>query len=467
MTAALADQRLTPVAQTATRALAEWLAVLRWEDLTAEAIHHARLCLGDYLGCALLGSTRAQVDSLCAMIEELGGLPQATVIGRGLKTTQTQAALVNGVLGSASLLLEDTAGESFAHPGVNVVPAALAVAEYANASGADLLLAIVAGYEVSMRVGAAAGWKTFKKGWHPRGSFNVMGAAAAAGKLLGLTTSEQFCAALGLAATQASGLVESSSPYDGWLLLSGSGAHDGVLAALLARQGWTAGYTAIEGSRGYLQAVAATPRPERILQGLGERFEIPQITRKRHASSSLTHSAIDLVMELKADFNLTADDLAAVHVRTIDVHYLLEKHYPQARLDGPHSLPYLLAMGFFDGEVLDPQFEPSRAADPQVRAFFDKVTVVAGPDLTAQVPGGLPSFVTMTLTDGRRLERYRPYPKGDPRDPLSDTELQAKFMRLGSAVLDPARLREVWAWVLAADTQPSARRLTSLVETAR
>jgi 2-methylcitrate dehydratase PrpD len=374
----------------------------------------------------------------------------------------TYAALVNGVLGSASLLLEDTAAESFAHPGVNVVPAALSAAEYINASGADLLLAIVVGYEVAMRVGAASGWRTFKKGWHPRGSFNVYGAAAAAGKLLGLTTSDQFCAALGLAGTQASGLVEPSSPYDGWLLLSGSGAQDGVMAALLARQGWSAGCTVIEGPRGYLQAVAATPRPERILEGLGEGFEILSITRKRHASSSLTHSSMDLVMELKAEHNLTAEMIDAIEIRTIDVHYLLEKHYPQARLEGPHSLPYLVAVAFLDGEALDPQFGPSRRDDPLVRYLFDRVTVTADAEMTAQVPGGLPSQVVITLKDGRKLEGYRPYPKGDPRDPLTTEELRAKFYRLGSVVLSEERLEQIWNWAEAADTQSSVRDLVRL-----
>lgn len=449
----------------ATRALASWLADLTYDDIPAEVRHQARLSLADYVGCALLGSTREQSTRLFDLITKLGGAPQATIVGNGHKTSMTYAALANGVLGSASLLLEDTAGESFAHPGVNVVPAALAAAEYADAAGPDLLLAIVAGYEASMRVGAAAGWRTFKKGWHPRGAFNVFGAAAAAGKLLGDDTTDYFCAALGLAGTQASGLVEPSSPYDGWLLLSGSGAQDGVMAALIARQDWTAGCTVIEGPRGYLQAVAATPRPERVLEGLGEGFEIINITRKRHASSSLTHSAMDCVMELKDEHDLTADMIESIHVRTIDVHYLLEAPWPQKRLEGPHSLPYLLAVAFLDGEALDPQFDPQRREDPRVRQIFDRVTVEADQEMTAQVPGGLPSEVAITLTDGRTVSKYRQYPKGDPRDPLSDDEIEAKFHRLGGAVLTDDRLDAVWNWIGEADSQQSVRSLIEMLVT--
>jgi 2-methylcitrate dehydratase PrpD len=447
----------------ATRALADWLAGLRYKDLSTQVKRQARLSLVDYLGCALLGSTRKQAKQIRDIVEELGGAPQATVVGWGHKTSVTYAGLVNGVLGSASLLLEDTAAESFAHPGVNVVPAALAAAEYVSATGADLVLGIVAGYEVSMRVGAAAGWRTFKKGWHPRGAFNVFGAAAAAGKLLGLATSDEFCALLGLAGTQASGLVEPSSPYDGWFLLSGSAAQDGIMAALLARQGWSAGCAVIEGVRGYLQAVAATPTPQRILDGLGERYEIESVTRKRHASSSLTHSAIDAMLELKDENNLTAEMIDAIDVHTIDVHYLLERPWPETRLEGPHSLPYLLAVAFLDGQVLDAQFEPRRREDPRVRYLFDRVTVRAEEEMTAQVPGRLPARVVITLDDGRRLEQYRPYPKGDPRDPLTTEEVRAKFFRLGSAAAEYERLTEIWNWAAEAEKESSVRRLTNLL----
>ncbi len=454
-------------ATTPTRALAAWLARVRFEDLPDMVRLQAALSLGDYLGCALLGSTRSQSRQIFDMVKQFGHSSDSTLIGDGSTANMRDAALVNGVLGSASFLLEDTAAESFAHPGVNVVPAALAVTEALDRTGADLLLSITAGYEISMRVGAAVGWSTFNRGWHPRGSFNVFGSAAAAGKALDLKTEDQFCALLGLAGTQASGLVEPSSPYDGWLLLSGSGAQDGVLAALLARQGWSAGCTVIEGSKGYLQAVAATPNPQRILEGLGEKYEISSITRKRHASSSLTHSAIDLMIELKADYSLTANMIEAIDVRTIDVHYLHERVWPKTRLDGPHSLPYLLAVAFEDGEVLDPQFDPSRREDPVVRYLFDRVRVTADPQLTAQLPGNLPSDVTVTLKDGRILQRHRAYPKGDPRDPLHPEDIHYKFLRLASSALSDKRASQVWDWVISANEQPSVRTLTRLLASDR
>lgn len=447
----------------ATYALAKWLADLRLDTIPDKVYVEAALCLGDYLGCALLGSTRQQAKQLFDLIDNLGGNSQATLIGYGKKTSLTYAALANGVLGSASWLLEDTAAESFAHPGVNVIPAALAAAEYMGASGIELLGAIIAGYEVAMRVGAAAGWKTFKRGWHPRGSFNVFGAAAATGKLLGLNSIEEFCALLGLAGTQASGLVEPSSPYDAWLLLSGSGAQDGMLAALLAKQGWTAGCTVIEGNKGYLQAVAATPNAERILAGLGQSFEILSITRKRHASSSLTHSAMDLVIDLKSKNNLTSELIEDIEVQTLDVHYLHERQYPRSRLDGPHSLPYLIAVAFLDEEVLDKQFEPNRRDDPVVRDLFDRIRVISDDQMTQSVPGGLPSRVTIRLKDQQVFTAYREYPKGDPREPFTPAELKAKFFRLGSAALSERRLQHIWEWVENAHTEESVRDLIPLL----
>ena len=236
-----------------------------------------------------------------------------------------------------------------------------------------------------------------------------------------------------------------------------------MLAALLAAHGWTAGCTIIEGRRGYLQAVAATPRAERILMGLGDHFEIESITRKRHASSSLTHSAIDLVMELKEEYNLTAPSIEAIDVRTFDVHYLLEGHWPERRLEGPHSLPYLLAVAFLDGEVLDPQFGPARREDPLVRYLFDRVMVAADSELTARVPEELPARMTITLKDGRKVEGYRPHPKGDPRDPLTEAELLAKFRRLAGATLETRRLDSIEGWIQDAEVRPSVRDLTELL----
>lgn len=447
----------------ATRALADWAARLQYANLPEQVCRQARLSLLDYLGCALLGSTREPAQRLLEVIQQLSTCPQASLIGTDLQTSVTYAALFNGVLGSASFLLEDTAAESLGHPGVNVIPAALAIAEHMNVTGAQLLTAIVVGYEAAMRVGAAAGWRTFNKGWHSRGGFNVFGSAAAAAKLLGLSSCDRFCAAFGLAGTQASGLVEPSSPHDGWLLLSGSGAQDGVLAALLAAHDWTAGCSVIEGSKGYLQAVAATPCPERVIDGLGERFEIQSITRKRHASSSLTHSAIDLVLELKEKYRLSAEMIEAIHIRTVNVHYLRERHWPERRLDGPHSLPYLAAVAFLDGEILDPQFEPQRREDPLVRHLFDRVTVTADDALSAKLPGELPSEVTITLRNGQQISKYKPYPRGDPRDPLTDEEIVAKYRRLGCAVMGADRLEDIRQWVDSADTQPSVRDLMTLL----
>jgi 2-methylcitrate dehydratase len=172
---------------------------------------------------------------------------------------------------------------------------------------------------------------------------------------------------------------------------------------------------------------------------------------------------MDLVMELKERYGLTAESIQSIDVRTIDIHYLLEGHWPERRLDGPHSLPYLLAVAFLDGEVLDPQFEPQRREDPLVRYLFDRVEVAADPELTAKVPEELPARMTVTLKDGRKVQGYRPYPKGDPRDPLTNDELLAKFRRLAGAALEAGRLRPIEDWVWEADAQPSVRDLTGLL----
>lgn len=403
------------------------------------------MCVADFLGCALLGSTRSIAQDLLHFAEALGGRPTASVIGSSVMTSPTQAALVNGIIGGASPSLEDTALESFGHPGINVVPAALAVAEHLGLDRKDLLLAVVAGYELAMRAGAAAGWRTFGKGWHPRGGFNVFGAAAAAGKLLELSE-DQFCAALGLAGVQASGLAEPCKPYHAWYLLSGASAQAGVLASLLAARGWTAGDRVFEGPLGFLNVIAAEPDPGRLTIGLGQRFEIMQVTRKRHASSSTTHSAIDAILELRSEHQINAEDVHTIQIETAALASLLSGEYPRQHLE--QNLRYLAAVAVVQGDVGDAEMTMHHAADPRVRNVFERTSVVGVSELTGLLPLSMAAIVTVVFKSGRRVSRRRDFSRGDPRERLSDVELKQKFRRSASAAASESNVEAIWDWLM-------------------
>jgi 2-methylcitrate dehydratase PrpD len=431
----------------ATRQLARFVADLTYEDIPDDVVTLAKAVLIDYLGAALAGSQRPHSQQALAMSRELGGAPQATVLGTSEQTSIDRAAFLNGMFGSSTPQLDDVCKESLGHPGVGTHPAVLAVGEYRNASGKEAIVAIVAGYELSWRVGAAIGLSAFNKGWHPRGGCNVFAAAVAAGKLLGMTGEDDFCAALGLAGNKASGLISASFWHDAWYTLSGNASQDGVLAALLAQRGYSAGCTVLEDPYGgYVRVVAPAPDWDRLLVGLGERFELPFTGLKPHASSGATHAAVDAMLAIRARITSDPTAIERVEVRTYQVAAeTLGKRYPDCHVHASMSIPYLVSVAFMDGQVLLPQFTPERLQDPVLTDLQSKVDMILDPVLDAMAPGLLPAEVSVVLTDGTQETERILTPKGDPANPLSPEEIDAKFRGLAAEALPTSTIDEVLA----------------------
>jgi len=411
-----------------TQILAEFCSKLHFEDLPFNVIQKAKSCLIDTIGCMLLGSTRPQAAIVRKVILELGGTPEATVIGTGDRVSCDAAAYINSLQASGSRLAEDTCLEGFSHPGVCVIPAALAIGERVKAGGKDLILAIVIGYEIAMRTASAVTWKTISMGWHPRGGAGVFGSAIAAAKLLGIERPEAYSATMGLAGLQACGLFEAGSPFDGWYLFSACAARNGVESALLAYNGFSGGDTILEGDKGFCQAFSPKPKLERLTLELGKQFEILKIVQKRHSSSSLTHPAIDAILELKEEHKLDPKEIESIEVRTIDIFYLLDRHFPKNQMEGGHSLPYLIAVALVDGRITDEQFLGNKLSDPFIRDLFDRISVKVDSEHTNRLPFDLSATVVVKTFKGELFEKTRYFPHGDPRDPLTDEELRKKFL---------------------------------------
>ncbi len=439
----------------ATKILAQFLYDHREVPLPELVVSKAKLCLLDYLGYTLAGSLLEHVGKLIRSVQPIAGPPQATVIGTALRIDAPHAALMNGAFGSTQL--EDTAKSGFGHPGVGVIPAALATAEMVNASEADLLRAIVFGYEITMRVAAACGTRAFNKGWHPRGGPNAFGAAVAALSLLGIESAEMACNALGLAGTQASGLNEASFYYDGWHLLAGKAAHDGIMSALLARQGYSAGCTILEGRRGYLQAVSGSANPGKLTTGLGYQYQIMDVVQKVHASSALTHAAIDTILDLRARNQLQPGQIESIDIGTIDVYYLLDRMYPAHWLAASMNLPYLVAVAIADGQVSLEQLSPGRYTDPLLYDLSRRVTVHVDQESQAEVDRYLGATVKIYIKDGRVLEGTCRAPRGDPEQPLTLLDISEKFRRLSHGILNEQQKNNVIRAVVASDAQTRVR----------
>ena len=453
----------------ATRLLAEWVDALTYDDIPTEVVSLAKGALLDYLGCAVAGSRRQHTEAARQVQLSLGGAEQATVLGTDRRTALDRAAFLNGMAGSSTPQLDDVCKESLGHPGVGTHPAALAVGEGSHATGKATLVAIVAGYELSWRVGSAVGLGAFDNGWHPRGGCNVFSSAVAAAKLLGLEGVDTYCNVLGLAGNQASGLMSACFWHDAWYTLSAHASSNGVLAALLAQAGFGAGTTVLEDPYGgYGSVVSDHTDWDRLLEGLGERFELPFTGLKPHASSGATHGAIDAMLAIARREDLRPEDVAAIEVRTYRVAAeTLGRRFPASHVHATMSVPYLVSRALLDGQVWLDQFTDDKLKDPEAHALQERVTMVLDPELDALAPRHLPHRVTVTTSDGRVLTELVVSPKGDPDNRMTQDEIEEKFRRLTRDVMDADVIEDVIAAVRALEGVDDVADITAMLRRVR
>ena len=283
-----------------TKRIAEYVATTSLEDFPPEAVEAAKGAITDCLGCMLAGSTEPLADVLCGYVKSNGGTPQATVVGRGFKTSAPEAALVNGAMGHA-LDYDDISRAMKGHPSVVLLPAALALAEEEGAAGSDVLLAFMLGFEVACSVGDSVGVAYHDDlGWHPTGPLGALGAAAAASRILKLGE-EQTAMAISLAASQAAGLRQNfgtmTKPFH-----AGASCRSGITAAKLVQAGFTASTDAIEGRFGFIHAFSggAGYDRERVLQTLGKRCYLIEsgIEIKKYPCCGSSHLALDATFRI-------------------------------------------------------------------------------------------------------------------------------------------------------------------------
>lgn len=446
-----------------TVALAEFLADAAFDALPAAAIEAATTIVLDTLGCALgaVGTPEARIA--WSVTRSLSGEPRASLIGTASRTSEYLAAFANGIT-SHTIELDDTHRESITHVATGVVPAALAVGEARGASGRDLLAAVVLGYEASARIALAIQPSHWERGFHSAGTCNAFGAAAAAGHLLGLDR-DRMTSALGLAGTQAGGLLESIF-FEGDMskrLNPGRAAANGVMAALLAAEGFTGPATVLEGPFGFLRATADLPTPERITRDLGTVYEITRTSLKPYACCRYYHSAIDAYFALRAEHDVRPDDILAIESRSFERAVRTRPHRarPVSVGDAQMSLPYSLAVAILRGRVETADFDERRLGDPRIGALAERIRVVADPELSDLFPReAWGNKLSVTLRDGRTLTARVDLPKGEPEFPMSPAEVDDKFHRLADPVLGLERAARVIELARQLERLPRLRALT-------
>src|SRR5712692_7820884 len=454
-------------AQTAAASLAEFCAELRWERLDDDGRARTRELLLDLIGVALAGSRQPSSPPAAEVALGLGGNGEASVFGCGQKTSAVWAALANGTAAHA-VELDDVTTESSLHPGVAVIPAALALAEEIKAEPKALLEAIVAGYEVTMRVGNALNpASAYARGFHPTGVAGVFGATMAAARLLDLDYKE-VTNALGIAGTLASGSLEYLA--DGaWTkrLNPGWAGHAGITAAHLAKAGFRGPASVFEGRLGVLHAYSDAPFPERLLADLGQPLQVMRASIKPYACCRYNHGLIDCILQLTRQQPIEPGDVERIRLGVLSGGAVLvadpieQKRAPQSVVDAQFSAPYAAAAALVFGTGGIDAYAPERLHDPTVRDLMERTDCYRDPALDAPYPRQWPASAEIHLRDGRVLSTRIEFATGEPENPVRREALIEKFVSLTADTLDdPAAAAE---HILNVDSQPDLSTVGAIV----
>ena len=437
--------------------VSRFAAGIRVGELEEGLLQDARRRVTDIIGIALAASGMEPARVVGAVIEGWGGKGQASAIGRTGRYPTASAALLNGTLAHA-LDYDDTHLPSVLHPSAAVVPAALAVAEASGASGGDLLTAVAAGDELTVRVGMAGYDRElgnsifFDKGLHATSIAGTLGSALAAAMLYGLEE-EEIGHAIAISASMGAGLIEANRTggtvkriHCGWA------AHAGVTAAELAQHGLTGPPTVFEGRFGFLQAYLDDKADaEEITRGLGEEWALPRIFFKPYPANHFTHAGIDAAIKLREE-GLDLGEIEALELgvatpvlRTI-AQPEEEKAKPSTGYAAQFSGPFTVATALVGGGGLGvslSDFTDATVKEPLKLDLASRVRCVADEECDRIFPNQFPAVLRVRLNSGEEREARVSYNRGGPENPLSDQELKTKFLTNAEQVLPATRVEEL------------------------
>jgi len=386
----------------------------------------------NWVGCAIGASGHPSVEAAIAALRELEPSAQASVLGRGERLDMTGAALVNGI-SSHAFDFDDTHLRTIIHPAAPIVPAALALAEHLGASGRALVDALVLGIEVACRVGNAVYPDHYDRGWHITGSVGMLGAAAAGARLLGLDA-ERTAMALGIAASQPSGVREQFGSMTK-ALHPGLAARAGLTAALFARHGYTASARALEAERGLLQTFSTKHDWSELTEGLGARFEIAFNAYKPFACGVVIHPSIDGCLRLREQHGIGAAEIESIALKVHPlVLELTGKTAPRTGLEGKFSVYHACAAAIIHGRAGEGEFSDAAVAQPDAVALRQRVSAVADGAIAEDA-----ADVTIARRDGSVVHVFVEHALGSLERPMSDEDLRRKFHGLVDPVLGAQR----------------------------
>jgi len=431
---------------TITAVMARWAAGLEYEDLGEQAIREARRYLVDSLGCALGGYRQEDTRHALAVLDEVAGSGPATILGSGKKVDVVSGALANALMVRVMDYNDIYWQQDPSHPS-DIIPAALACCERRESGGKELIVGIVLGHEFEMRLCEAAFPGIRERGWH-HATLTAFVSPIVAGRMLRLSW-EQIQHAIGISASHHGtlGAVTAGKLTMMKNTVDPMATEAGVMAALLAERGYTGPEHVIDGKEGLVHCMGPEWKLNVLTDGLGESWRIERCGMKAYPTEALTHAPISAVLDLIQGNDLEPEDIEKVHIRSLgraaDILADPSKYDPRSKETADHSLPYVIAAAIVDRQVTPAQFEPEKIMNERIRAQLHKVEVVADPEIEKVFPELQRVIVTVHTRDGQELTEQLDYPKGDPRNPLTDDEIEQKFDALAAPSMSDAARQQL------------------------
>jgi 2-methylcitrate dehydratase len=424
--------------KTVTAQMSHWAAALKFEDLSKDAVYQAKRFLLDSFGCALGGYQQNDVAIALEVLHEIAGRGDATVIGSGEKIDPVSASLANSLMIRCMDYNDIYWKQDPSHPS-DIFPAAIAGCERSGSGGRELIVGLVLGHEFEQRFCEAAFPGIRERGWH-HATLTAFVSPIVAGRALHLSA-DRIQHAIGISASRhcTLGAVTAGKLTMMKNTVDPMATQSGMLAALLAEKGYTGPEHVIDGKEGLTHCFGPEWNLNALTDGLGETWRITQCGMKAFPTEALTHTPISAVLSLMKDNDLKPADIVKVHIRTTargaDILSDPSKYDPHTKETADHSLPYVVAAAIADRQVTPLQFTPAKINDATIRAQLNKIVVVADSEIEKVFPALQRVIVKITTTSGREFEKQLDFPKGDPRNPLSDAEIEEKFAALADPVM--------------------------------
>ena len=438
------DDKLKTAIREYTKEIASYVKGFEYNDIPDEVVRQAKIVTLDTVGVLLAASSPKYVASkaIVKLVRQLGGKEEATVVGSNFKTSCVNAALANGTMVN-NIELDDSHPKSGAHVAAVIVPSALAMGEREKVDGKTFITSIVIGYDVDVRVVLGLNPSSlYKRGFHPSTIGGCFGSMATAGKILDLDI-DKIIKGFGLAGSEASGLMawETDPTQMPKSFQMGLAASNGVLAALLAQNGFSGPPAIFEGKYGVLGAFSDEYHLEELTDELGERFEITLTGLKQYACCKFLHASIDSFLGIIREYDLSPEEISEITIRIptpgapiVDNNELIS-----------HNAQYVMAVAAIDRNVTVDHIYEDRRTDPEVSNLSKRIKVVGDSELAKVFPGFFsePAVVEVVTKEGRRLEKRTDYPKGDPGNPLTQEEAEKKFNSLATTVTSEEKAQKI------------------------